>query len=130
MVDLYCTSYTTPPQAVTLDTVDVVHGLSSRCSTPMQPALGLDPGDERCFLPIHVYDTATSRPVAVLLRPGKTPCAILSGFRLGLGRSRAFVRYARPIRSRCLVTTKRMSRPFVVASIRAQARRSVFQDFA
>jgi len=29
--------------------------------------------DERCFLPIHVYDTATSRPVAVLLRPGTTP---------------------------------------------------------
>ena len=29
--------------------------------------------DERCFLPIHVYDTTTSRPVAVLLRPGKTP---------------------------------------------------------
>ena len=27
----------------------------------------------RCFLPIHIiYDTATSRPVAVLLRPGKT----------------------------------------------------------
>jgi hypothetical protein len=29
--------------------------------------------DERCFLPIHVYDTAMGRPVAVLLRPGKTP---------------------------------------------------------
>jgi hypothetical protein len=28
--------------------------------------------DERCFLPIHVYETATSRPVAVLLRPRKT----------------------------------------------------------
>ncbi len=27
-------------------------------------------------MPIHVYDTATSRPVAILLRPGKTP----SGF--------------------------------------------------
>ena len=39
----------------------------------MEPALGLDPRDERCFLPIHVYDTATARPVAVLLRPGKTP---------------------------------------------------------
>ena len=26
--------------------------------------------DERCFLPIHVYDTATARPVALLLRPG------------------------------------------------------------
>jgi hypothetical protein len=23
----------------------------------------------RCFLPIHGYDTASSRPVAVLLRP-------------------------------------------------------------
>src|SRR5436190_9775303 len=32
--------------------------------------------DELCFLPIHVYDTATSRPVAVLLRPGKTPSGI------------------------------------------------------
>ena len=29
--------------------------------------------DERCFLPIHIYDTATGRPVAVILRPGKTP---------------------------------------------------------
>ena len=28
--------------------------------------------DERCFLPIQVYETATSRPVALLLRPGKT----------------------------------------------------------
>jgi hypothetical protein len=28
---------------------------------------------ERCFLPIHVYDTATGRPVAILLRTGKTP---------------------------------------------------------
>ena len=24
-------------------------------------------------MPIHVYDVATSRPLAVLLRPGKTP---------------------------------------------------------
>jgi hypothetical protein len=34
--------------------------------------------DERCFLPIHVYDMATSRPVAaVLLRPGKIPSGIV-----------------------------------------------------
>jgi DDE family transposase len=69
MIDLYCTSYTTPPQAVTLDiddTVDVVHG-------HQQLSLFNAHYDERCFLPIHVYDTATSRPVAVLLRPGKTP---------------------------------------------------------
>ena len=69
MVDLYCASYETPPEAVTLDiddTVDVVHG-------HQQLSLFNAHYDERCFLPIHVYDTAVSRPVAVLLRPGKTP---------------------------------------------------------
>ena len=69
MVDLYCASYARPPQAVTLDiddTVDVVHG-------HQQLSLFNGHYDERCFLPIHVYDTATSRPVAMLLRPGATP---------------------------------------------------------
>jgi hypothetical protein len=69
MVDLYCASYATPPAAVTLDiddTVDVVHG-------HQQLSLFNAHYDERCFLPIHVYDTAVARPVAVLLRPGKTP---------------------------------------------------------
>ena len=69
MVDLYCASYPRPPQAVTLDiddTVDVVHG-------HQQLSLFNGHYDERCFLPIHVYDTATSRPVAMLLRPGATP---------------------------------------------------------
>jgi len=69
MVDIYCASYPRPPAAVTLDiddTVDVVHG-------HQQLALFNAHYDERCFLPIHVYDTATARPVAVLLRPGKTP---------------------------------------------------------
>jgi len=68
-VDLYCASYARPPKAVTLDiddTVDVVHG-------HQQLSLFNAHHDERCFMPIHVYDTATSRPVAVLLRPGKTP---------------------------------------------------------
>ena len=69
MVDIYCASYPRPPGAVTLDiddTVDVVHG-------HQQLSLFNAHYDERCFLPIHVYDTATSRPVAFLLRPGKTP---------------------------------------------------------
>jgi hypothetical protein len=69
MVGLYCASYPTPPNEVTLDiddTVDVVHG-------HQQLSLFNAHYDERCFLPIHVYDTATSRPVAMLLRPGKTP---------------------------------------------------------
>jgi Transposase DDE domain group 1 len=69
MIDTYCASYKRPPRAVTLDvddTPDVVHG-------HQQLSLFNAHYDERCFLPIHVYDTATSRPVAVLLRTGTTP---------------------------------------------------------
>src|SRR5579862_1065956 len=72
LVDLYCASYPKPPDAVTLDiddTVDVVHG-------HQQLSLFNAHYDERCFLPIHVYDTATSRPVAVLLRTGTTPSGV------------------------------------------------------
>ena len=68
-VDIYCASYAGPPTAVTLDiddTVDVVHG-------HQQLSLFNAHHDERCFMPIHVYDIATSRPVAILLRSGKTP---------------------------------------------------------
>lgn len=67
MIDVYCASYPCPPAAVTLDiddTLDVVHG-------HRQLSLFNAHYDERGFLPIHVYDIATSRPVAILLRPGK-----------------------------------------------------------
>ena len=67
MVDTYCASYARPPAAVTLDideTVDVVHG-------HQQLALFNAHYDERCFMPIHVYNTLITRPVAILLRPGK-----------------------------------------------------------
>ncbi len=69
LVDLYCASYPAPPAAVTLDiddTVDVVHGAQ-------QLSFWNGHYGERCFLPIHVYDTATGRPVVMLLRTGKTP---------------------------------------------------------
>src|SRR5690242_21363247 len=69
LIDLYCASYARPPAAVTLDiddTPDIVHG-------HQELSLYNSHYGERCFLPIHVYDTATGRPVAVLLRPGKTP---------------------------------------------------------
>ena len=69
LVDLYCASYAAPPAAITLDiddTCDVVHG-------QQQLSLFNAHHDERCFLPIHVYDTATSRRMAMILRPGKTP---------------------------------------------------------
>ena len=69
MVNLYCASYPRPPAKVTLDiddTVDVVHG-------HQQLSFFNAHHDEHCFMPIHVYDIATSHPVAILLRPGKTP---------------------------------------------------------
>lgn len=69
MVDLWIASYPAPPAAVTLDiddTCDVVHG-------HQQLSLFNAHYDERCFLPIHVYEVATGRPVAMILRPGKTP---------------------------------------------------------
>jgi hypothetical protein len=69
LVDLWLSSYAAPPATVTLDiddTLDVVHG-------HQQLSLFNAHYDERCFLPIHVYDAATGRPVAMILRPGKTP---------------------------------------------------------
>ena len=69
MIGIYCASYPSPPEAVTLDiddTCDVVHGYQ-------QLSFWNGHHGERCFLPIHVYDTATGRPVAMLLRTGKTP---------------------------------------------------------
>jgi hypothetical protein len=69
LVDIYCASYPAPPAVVTLDiddTCDVAHGMQ-------QLSFWNGHHGERCFLPIHVYDTATGRPVAMLLRTGKTP---------------------------------------------------------
>lgn len=69
LVDLFCASFPKPPQAITLDldeTCDVAHG---------RQQLSLFNGhyDSHCFLPIHVYEAATGRPVTVLFRRGATP---------------------------------------------------------
>ena len=72
LVDQWMASYATAPSRVTLDiddTCDVAHG-------HQQLSLFNAHYDERCFLPIHVYDTERSRPVAVILRPGKTPSGV------------------------------------------------------
>jgi hypothetical protein len=69
MVDLWCQSYPSPPKAITLDiddTADTVHG-------HQQLSLFNAHYDERCFLPIHVYDADTGHCVVTNLRPGKTP---------------------------------------------------------
>jgi hypothetical protein len=69
MVDLFCASYPRPPAAIVLDiddTLDRVHGRQ-------QLSLFNAHYDERCFLPIHIYEGTSGKPVAVILRPGKTP---------------------------------------------------------
>jgi hypothetical protein len=69
MVDLWCQSHRKPPKAITLDiddTADTVHG-------HQQLSLFNAHYDERCFLPIHVYDAHTGHCVVTILRPGKTP---------------------------------------------------------
>src|SRR5712672_3187442 len=49
LVDGFCESYRRAPSSITLDI------------------------DERCFLPIHIYEAASGKPVAMILREGKTP---------------------------------------------------------
>ena len=68
LVDIFCRSFPAPPTAITLDiddTCDPVHGRQ-------QMSLFNAHYDTRCFLPVHVYHVESGKPVAVLLRPGKT----------------------------------------------------------
>ena len=69
MVDLFCASWTRPPSSITLDiddTLDRVHGAQQLSQFNAHY-------DERCFLPIHIYEADSGKPVAVILRAGKTP---------------------------------------------------------
>jgi hypothetical protein len=69
MVELWCRGHQRAPKAITLDiddTLDRVHG-------HQQLSLFNAHYDERCFLPIHVYDAASAQCLGVILRPGKTP---------------------------------------------------------
>jgi Transposase DDE domain group 1 len=69
MVNLFCDSFQEVPRRIVLDiddTEDRVHG-------GQQLALFHAHYDSRCFLPIHIYEAGSGKPVAVILRPGKTP---------------------------------------------------------
>jgi hypothetical protein len=69
MIELFCDSFAQVPRRIVLDiddTEDRVHG-------HQQLALFHAHYDSRCFLPIHIYEATTGKPVAVILRPGKTP---------------------------------------------------------
>lgn len=72
MVDQFCESYGCAPASITLDiddTFDAVHG-------HQQLSLFNAHYDERCFLPIHIYEGSSGKPVAVILREGKTPAGV------------------------------------------------------
>ena len=72
MVDQFCKSYRRAPVSITLDiddTFDAVHG-------HQQLSLFNAHYDERCFLPIHIYEGTSGKPVAVILRQGKTPAGV------------------------------------------------------
>src|ERR687898_492358 len=69
MIELFCDSFEDVPRRLVLDiddTEDRVHG-------GQQLSLFHAHYDSRCFLPIHIYESTTGKPVAVILRPGKTP---------------------------------------------------------
>src|SRR5712671_306927 len=69
LVDGFCESYRRAPSSITLDiddTCDTVHG-------HQQLSLFNAHYDERCFLPIHIYEAVSGKPVAMILREGKTP---------------------------------------------------------
>jgi len=69
MVDFWCQSHPHPPNGIVLDiddTADTVHG-------HQQMSLFNAHYDERCFLPIHIYDAETGHCVVTILREGKTP---------------------------------------------------------
>jgi hypothetical protein len=69
MVELFCDSFEQVPRRLLLDiddTEDEVHG-------GQQLALWNAHYDSRCFQPIHIYEATTGKPVAIILRPGKTP---------------------------------------------------------
>jgi hypothetical protein len=69
MVELFCDSFADVPRRIVLDvddTEDRVHGRQ-------ELALFHAHYGGYCFLPIHLYEAITGKPVAVILRPGKTP---------------------------------------------------------
>ncbi len=67
MVELFCDSFEEVPRRIVLDiddTEDRVHG-------GQQLSLFNAHYDSRCFLPIHIYEATTGKPVAVILRPAR-----------------------------------------------------------
>ena len=72
MVDLFCDSFDSVPRRIVLDIDDT----EDRAYGQQQLSLFNAHHDSRCFMPIHIYEATTGKPVAVFLRPGKSPDGI------------------------------------------------------
>ena len=71
-VELFCDSFSQVPRRIVLDIDDT----EDRAYGQQQLSLFNAHHDSRCFMPIHIYEATTGKPVAVFLRPGKTPDGI------------------------------------------------------
>lgn len=72
LIELFCDSFARVPRRLVLDiddTEDAVHG-------HQQLSLFNAHYDSHCFQPIHIYEALSGKPVAVILRPGKTPTGV------------------------------------------------------
>ena len=69
MIDLFCDSFAQVPRRLVLDIDDT----EDRAYGQQQLSLFNAHHDSRCFMPIHIYEAITGKPVAIVLRPGKTP---------------------------------------------------------
>jgi hypothetical protein len=69
MVELFCDSFEAVPRRIVLDIDDT----EDRAYGGQQLSLFNAHHDSRCFMPIHIYEAMSGKPVAVFLRPGKTP---------------------------------------------------------
>jgi hypothetical protein len=69
MIDLFCDSFAQVPERIVLDIDDTENAVHDG----QQLALFNAHYDSHCFLPIHIYEAANAKPVAIFLRPGKTP---------------------------------------------------------
>jgi hypothetical protein len=66
LIDHYYASYAKPPGAVALEIDEMVDNHGGKQLSFWSGNYG-----QHCFLPIRIYETATRRPVAMLLRTGK-----------------------------------------------------------
>jgi hypothetical protein len=69
MIDLFGASFEQVPRRILLDIEDTL----ARVHGHQQLSLFHAHDDRRCFLPSHIYEAVTGKPVAMILRPGKTP---------------------------------------------------------